>query len=323
MKYNRRKFIRQASLAATLPFAISKLSSCTSSNSEAETTSTQPDFAISQYGIQLWTVKDQMAIDPKATLQGLASYGYKQIESFGGENGIFWGMTPAEFKAYLDEVNLTAVGSHCNPEYTVDETLLEEFKKLADDAATVGMKYLTNPFPGPISTYDEWMKVAEGLNIQGEICRVAGIKTGYHNHHGEFMKLPDGQIPYKLLLDNTSADLVDFEMDIYWVIKAQEDPAKWLNEYPNRFKLCHVKDLHKAARIAEIEQSETLDGEFWPHSTSCQLGTGQIDFDTILPIAKAHGITEFIVEQERFDNSTSMQDAEKNATYMNKLTPAA
>lgn len=322
MKYNRRTFIRQASLAATLPLAFSQFSSCTS-ESKKETTSDKPGFLIDQYGIQLWTVKDQMAIDPKATLRSIASFGYKQIESFGGENGIFWGMSPAEFKAYLNEIGLTAVGSHCNPDYTIKTELKDEFRQLAEDAATVGMQYLINPFPGPVSTYDDWMKVAEGLNQQGEICKEFGLKSGYHNHHGEFMKVGDDQIPLKLLLDNTDADLVDFEMDIYWVVKAQQDPVKWLTDYPNRFRLCHIKDLHKPGRIAEIESSEPLEGDFWPSDTSCQLGTGQIDYTAILPVAKEKGVKEFIVEQERFDNSTSMKDAEKDASYMNQFLPKA
>jgi sugar phosphate isomerase/epimerase len=319
MTYNRRKFIRQAALAAAIPFTYSQLIGCTSS-SENKTTDTEskPNFSINKYGIQLWTVKEQMAQDAKATIKEIASFGYKQIESFGGESGIFWGMKPAEFKAFIDEQGLQAIGSHCNSEYSVNIALQDEFKKLCEDAAGVGMKYLTNPFPGPIATYDEWMKVAEGLNRQGEICKQFGLKTGYHNHHLEFIKVSDGQIPYKLLLDNTDKDLVDFEMDIYWVVKAKEDPIKWLNDYPGRYKLCHVKDLHKSERITEIENTETLDGDFWPHSTSCEIGTGQIDFDTILPVAKQNGVEEFIVEQERFDNSTPLQAAQKDAGFMNK-----
>ncbi len=321
MNYNRRKFIRQASLAATLPFAFQQLSSCKSENKTTDSPETETGFSINQYGIQLWTVKDQMAIDPKVTLKNIAAYGYKQVESFGGENGIFWGMSPAEFKKYLDELNLTAISSHCNPAYTIDTKLTDEFRKLAEDAAAVGMKYLINPFPEPINTYDEWMQVAEGLNKQGKICQEFGLKAGYHNHHGEFMKVSDDQIPLKLLLDNTDAQLVDFEMDIYWVVKAKEDPISWLSQHPGRFKLCHVKDLHKPERIAEIERTETLEDDFWPHATSCELGTGQINFDEILPEAKKLGVGEFIVEQERFDGSTSMQDAEKDAKFMNKYLP--
>lgn len=319
MTYNRRKFIQKAALAATLPFAYSQLIGCAASSENGEdTTSSKPDFSIDKYGIQLWTVKEQMAQDAKATLREIASFGYKQIESFGGEAGIFWGMSPADFKSFLDEQGMSAIGSHCNPEYTVNPALESEFKKLCEDAASVGMQYLTNPFPGPISTYDEWMKIAEGLNKQGEICKEFGMKAGYHNHHGEFMKVGDEQIPYKLLLDNTDKDLVDFEMDLYWVVKAKQDPIKWLNDYSGRYKLCHIKDLHKAERITEIESTEINEDDFWLHQTSCVLGTGQIDFDTILPVAKASGITEFIVEQERFDNSTPLEDAKKDAGFMNK-----
>lgn len=319
MSYNRRKFLQKAALAATLPFAYSQLVGCASSSENSnESTLPSSDFSIDKYGIQLWTVKEQMALDAKVTMQEIASFGYKQIESFAGESGIFWGMQPNEFKLFIDDLGVSAIGSHCNPEFTVNVALEDEFKKLCEDAESVGMKYLTNPWPGPISTYDEWMKVAEGLNRQGEITKEFGLKTGYHNHHGEFIKVGDDQTPYKLLLDNTEKDLVDFEMDIYWVVKANEDPMKWLKDYAGRYKLCHVKDLHKPARIAAIESTETRDDDFWLHQTSCVLGTGQINFDAILPFAKENGVKEFIVEQERFDNSTPLQDAQKNAQFMNQ-----
>ena len=53
-----------------------------------------------------------MAKDPKGVLKQLASYGYKQIESFEGGKGMFWGMSNTEFKSYMDELGNE---DHCQP----------------------------------------------------------------------------------------------------------------------------------------------------------------------------------------------------------------
>ena len=33
-----------------------------------------------------------------------------------------------------------------------------------------------------------------------------------------------------------------FELDVYWAVMGQQDPIEWLENYPDRFKLLHIKD---------------------------------------------------------------------------------
>jgi sugar phosphate isomerase/epimerase len=321
MNFNRRNFIQKVGLAAATPLLFNELLACRSKSSSETTDTTKIVDAISKggidtFGIQLWTVKEDMAKDPKATLKALASYGYKQIESCDTGKGIFWGMPAADFKKYIDEIGLSMVSSHCNPDFTTHEEKSDEFKKLVDDAALVGLKYLLNPFPGEnIKTSDDFKKIAQGLNRQGEITKAAGLRTGYHNHHFEFLPLADGGIGEELLLNNTDAALVDFELDLYWNIKAGQTPQEWFDKYPNRFKLVHVKDLYPAEKVAEIDAKEKATG-FWPAGASTELGKGRIDFPTILAGAKKAGVDYFIVEQERFDGSSPLASAKLDADYM-------
>lgn len=322
MYQNRRNFIKKAGILAASPIVLNQFLACKSEGNKTETTPTDastPAFKLEAFGIQLWTVKEDMAKDAKATLKSIADYGYKQVESFEGEKGIFWGMKPAEFKTYLDEIGLSCISSHCNPAYSTDKTKAEEFKKLADDAASVGIKYLLNPFPGEYKTKAEWIALAEGLNKQGEICKAAGIRAGYHNHHFEFEKIEGDFMPEQYLLENTDPALVDFELDIYWNVKSGQNPEEWFKKYKNRFKLCHVKDLFKEERVKEIESTEKSDSNFWPLGASTTLGNGRIDFPTILQTAKENGVEYFIVEQERFDNSSPLQDAGTDADYMKQF----
>jgi sugar phosphate isomerase/epimerase len=299
----RRNFIQTAGLSMAAIYGSQYLQSCKA--------------GLDTFGIQLWTIKEDMAKNPKATLKAVAAAGYKQIESFTGEKGIFWGMQPAEFKSYITDLGLTMVSSHVDPTFTQKTEDSTAFKKLVADAALVGVKYLINPFPGEFKTGDEWKKTAEGLNKQGVICKASGLTMGYHNHHFEFLPTSDGMIPEQYLLDNTDKDLVKFELDLYWVVKAGQDPIKWLNANKGRIELVHVKDLFKKERLLEIEMSEKpVEGAFWPAGASTTLGNGQINFAEVLKVAKDTGVKYFIVEQERFDNSTPLEDIKKDAAYM-------
>jgi len=55
---------------------------------------------------------------------------------------------------------------------------------------------------------------------------------------------------------------------------------------------------------------------------SCNLGTGKIDFPSILKVAKEHGMDYFFVEQERYDVSTPMESAKIGADYLKNLVLA-
>src|SRR5262249_34488877 len=157
-----------------------------------------------------------MAKDPKVVLRQLAGDGYKQIESFssGPERDIFWGMTAHDFKNYCDSIGLSIVSAHCESDYTLNPELTDEFRQLVDDVAGIGMKYLLNPYMIQLKTVDEFKRAAEGFNKQGEICKQAGLKFGYHNHNYSFRKIGD-VFPQDIMMQSTDPSLVDFEMDIY------------------------------------------------------------------------------------------------------------
>lgn len=243
------------------------------------------------FGIQLWTVKEDMSTNAKDTLQKLSSYGYKLIESFEGQKGMFWGMKHTEFKKYMDDLGMKIISSHCD--YTKD------FERKAAEAAEIGMKYLICPYKGPQKSIDDFKRFADEFNKSGEICRKSGIRFAYHNHDYSFKSI-NGELPQDVMMKGTDKHLVDFEMDIYWVVAAGEDPKAWFAKYPNRFRLCHVKDLAKTAKGHE----------------SVQIGKGTIDFKSILKAAAAQGMKYHIVEQEAFTGTNPLESAEADAKYM-------
>ena len=253
---------------------------------------------LKSFGIQLWSVRDDLAKDPKGVLKQLASYGYKQIESFEGAKGIFWGMSNTEFKAEMDKLGMKIISSHCD--------INKDFEKKAAEAAAIGMKYLICPYKGPQKEIDAFKKFADEFNQKGEICKKNGIRFAYHNHDYSFATM-NGEMGQDVMMKNTDASLVDFELDMYWVVAAGQDIETWLKKYPKRFRLCHVKDRKKNAPLTEKDASVVL-------------GTGSIDYPKILKTAKKLGMEYYIVEQEKWEGTTPMQAAQADAMYMKTLS---
>jgi len=253
---------------------------------------------LKNFGIQLWSVRDDLAKDPKGVLSQLGSYGYKQIESFEGAKGIFWGMTNKEFKAEMDKHGMKIISSHCD--------INKDFEKKAAEAAEIGMKYLICPYKGPQKDIDAFKKFADEFNQKGEICKKNGIRFAYHNHDYSFVNM-NGEMGQDVMMKNTDPKLVDFEMDMYWVVAAGQDIEAWLNKYPKRWRLCHVKDRKKGATDAEKDASVVI-------------GTGSIDYPKILKTAKKAGVEYYIVEQEKWEGTTPMDAAKADAAYMKTLS---
>lgn len=255
----------------------------------------EPDGRIRSFGLQLYTLRDDLLNDPKNILKQVASYGYKQVESYEGPNGMFWGMSNMNFKNTMDDLGMTIISSHCD--------ITKDFEKKADEAAAIGMKYLIYNWPSKKETMDEFKMNAELFNKCGEVCRKAGIRFANHNYDQSFIPI-GGEVPMDVLMKITDPSIVDYQMDIYWVVFGGADPIKWLKKYPNRFRLCHIKDRIKGATERDA---------------SCNLGAGSIDFTPILKTAKQNGMQYFIAEQERYDGTTPMKAVEADAEYIKKL----
>ncbi len=196
----------------------------------------------------------------------------------------------------MDDLGMVIVSSHCD--------INKNFEKKAADAAAIGMKYLICPYKGPQKKLDDFKKFADEFNQKGEICKKNGIKFAYHNHDYTFKEL-EGQMPQDVLMNGTDPALVDYELDMYWVVAGGQDIEAWLKKYPNRFKLCHVKDRTKGATDA---------------ADTCTLGEGSINYPAILKTAKETGMEYYIVEQEKYAGTTPLKAVEANAAYMKKIT---
>jgi len=267
---HRRNFIKQTGLA---------LVACSIAPSLSFTT--KEKLAV---GIQLYSLRETIADNPREILKKLANVGFNEIETFGYSDGQFWGISIAELKEELTKNNLISPSGHYDGNSLIQGDF-ENFKEIISVANQLDQKYIIIPsieedLRGSESDY---LNIAEKFNQAGEMCKSAGITLAYHNHAFEFKKMDD-TTGYDILLNNTDEDLVTFEMDIYWVVRAGINPISLFKKYPGRFKLWHVKDMHK-------ENPEL----------NTEIGNGNIDYTEIFNNAEISGVEHYILEQENFE----------------------
>lgn len=239
----------------------------------ALTAKMQPKSA--NIGLQLYTLRDMMAVSVSATLKLVAAVGYSDLEFAG-----YFGHQPSEIKTILKNEGLSAPSAHI-PLTAFDTSV----NAVIDHALEVGHKYIVIPYLTEEqrgTSIDVYKKLAQQCNSIGEACNKAGLKLAYHHHEFEF-EIRDGEVPFDILLNEVDKDLMDMEMDLYWMAKAQQDPLAYFKQYPGRFTLWHVKDMDKKGNFTDV-------------------GTGVIDFEPIFAQAKLSGVKHKFVERDHTDD---------------------
>ena len=273
----RRQFLRNTAALAAAPLLLPSLARAAK---------------VTNVGLQLYSVREEMLADAVGTLKQLAKIGYKQLESARSAKGHYYGLKPKEIQKICKDLGMTLRSGHVH----VDK----DWKRAVDEAAEAGQSYLVcSSLPSEGQTVANYQKVADTFNKAAEDCKKAGLVFGYHNHEYEFEKA-GGKVLYDILLDRTDPKLVTMELDLGWVIVTGNDPVQYFNKYPGRFPLWHLKDMAR--------------GE--PRST--EFGKGQIDIRKMLQNAKKSGMKYFFVEQEEYAN-TALESITYDYAYLMKL----
>ncbi len=235
-------------------------------------------------GLQLWSLHRDLEANVAKGLDEAKAQRLPLVETAGT-----YGLTPAAFRAELDARGLKAVAAH----FPYDR-LQKDLPGVIAEARTLGAEYIVIPWL-PQEEFDASAAraVAADFNTWGAAIRAAGMKFAFHPHGYEFHPIPGGhgETPFDLLVELTRPEDVSFEMDVFWVAHAGLDPAKLLARYPNRWTLLHVKDLRKGGEVGVGTRSA-------PVEDHVAVGTGQLDWSSILRAAKADGVEYYFIEDE-------------------------
>lgn len=249
-------------------------------------------------GVQLYTLRDLLKKDLAGTIAAVAQAGYQEVETFDYSNGKHSGLSVQDFDALLKKNNLQTPSGHYYLKGFLFEGKDDEWKKAIDDAKALGQRYMVVPYldANERKNLDGYRKLAKRLNTAGELCRNAGMQVAYHNHDFEFAPM-EGTNGMTVLLKETDKSLVQFEMDLYWVTFAGQDPVTLIKKYPGRFPLWHVKDLENGSQKRFTE-----------------VGNGVIDFKKIFDCEKKAGMKHFFVEQDV--SAAPLESIRKSIEYL-------
>ena len=223
--------------------------------------------------LQLYSVREDCAKDLSLTLQAVAQMGYEGVEFAG-----YYDRTAEELRGMCDDLELKVVGTHTGLNTLLGDALTETvaFNKI------LGNPYLIVPGLGGeyTNSQDAWRNIAKHFNEIAEKIADQDMFVGYHNHTGEFKPL-EGEVPWDTFGSNTH-DSVVLQIDTGHVLRAGADNVTFIERYPGRSKLVHIK-----------EYSATND--------KALIGEGDMPWDDVFHAFETVGGTEwYIVEQESY-----------------------
>lgn len=263
-------------------------------------------------GVQLFTVKAELAADLPGTLKALKDAGYEVVETAGTQ-----GKTPVEFKGLVEAAGLKVRSAHTS----MTDLIAAGDQKIAD-AVALGAEWLVASSPKPpmaldptkdwvvamgeAMTVDAYAYNAEQISILAPKVKAAGLKFAYHNHPMEFKDLGGGKTGYEVLLTGADAQALRLEMDLGWVAVSGQDPVAMMKKYADRLDLLHVKDMARD------------DGEPTGYR-SVEIGNGMIDWKGVFDAAKAIGVKGYFVEQEAPYKKPVLVSLAESKAYLDKL----
>jgi len=285
---DRRRFLKLTGAAVAASAAAAPLLRALEGHADAERTE-----RIDRIGIQLYTVRNEMKANVDRTLARLAQIGYKEVEFAG-----YFGRTPTQVAESLTANGLTAPGAHIG----IADIRGPNWPRMLDAAHTMGHQYLIVAWLDlkDRASQDGYKAIADSMNGASAAAARAGVTIGYHNHDFEFTPL-DGRTGLDVMLERTAGLPIAFEMDLYWMVKAGQDPLAWFAKWPGRFPLVHVKDS------AGPPKHEMRD-----------VGAGSMDWKQIFARRKQAGIKHYFVEHD--EPGDAFASAAASFAYLKTLT---
>jgi sugar phosphate isomerase/epimerase len=237
-----------------------------------------------EYGLQLWSIREELEKNYREAILKVGALGYCGVEFAG-----YGGLSAGEMKALLKEANLAPIGSH-----TAIETFENSFAQDLAYHKEIGTPYILCP-SADLSTPEKVQHLVDVLNEAAALAKGSGIKIGFHNHQHEFKKF-DGKYILDIIAENTTDDVL-FELDVYWIRYAGEDPFAWIQKLGSRVELIHIKQIGK-------------------DNANVEVGEGDIDIKEL--VAASVYAKHFIVEQEGYDKPV-WDTTKNNIDYLKGL----
>lgn len=287
------------------------------------------NHSLTRIGVGLFTIPKLLDEDFAGAMQLLAAIGYQEVELFGpypfsvpaahaGWQPIaaalgmkqtgYYGLTPHEVKAILDQNGLQSPAMHSDL-----GTIRQRLPEIAAAAHIIGQRYVVLPSipEAERQTLDDYKRLAEEFNQIGARALAEGIRFAYHNH-GYGLRAVAGQIPFQLILEQTDPALVAMELDLYWNTAGGGDPVAYLRDYPGRFPLMHIKDMTQRFPVPDNMDNPSAWISLFPFVSDA--GSGVLDLTAIIGQGLQAGTQHFFVERDLAPNP--VETLQKSYTHL-------
>lgn len=243
-------------------------------------------------GLELYTVRKELARDLERTLAEVAAIGYSYVE-------VVWppaAQNPPELRRILDRVGLRATSGHISA-----SAFDVGWDRRLDAAKTIGHEYLfCASLPRDArQTLDDWREWGDRFNRAASVARKHDMWLGFHTEPDHFTPIA-GQIPYDVFVERTDPALVRHQLDVGNVAMAGRDPLEYLTRWRDRYWSFHIKDVPTFGAMGDTE-----------------LGAGKLDLRRILSSVGSLEQKLLYVEQE--GSADSLTSARKDFAYLSTL----
>ena len=223
--------------------------------------------------LQLYSVREDCTRDLPGTLEAVAKMGYEGVEFAG-----YYERDAKELRTLCDDMGLKVISTHIG----LDTLLGDELKRTIEFHQILGNRFLIVPglAESRRNSRAAWLDTAKVFNEIAELLEPEGMRTGYHNHSIEFTPM-GGELPWDTFFGNTRPDVV-MQVDLGNALHGGADPVPFLERYPGRATLVHLKEYSSTNEKALI-------------------GEGEVRWNDVFALCESTGGTEwYIVEQESY-----------------------
>ena len=168
---------------------------------------------------------------------------------------------------------------------------------------------ITGMYRFDYSSKENVLSLAKRLNEAGAKLKENGITLLYHNHNVELLKVDEKNRAYDVLIEETQPENVGFEFDSYWFTEGGADAKAYMQKLGKRMVLWHATD--RGSRQNGVSMTPIL-------KTDCvELGTGNMDLEGMLAIAKENGVEAVVLESHKnwIDNNP-IKSLQVSACYL-------
>jgi sugar phosphate isomerase/epimerase len=227
-------------------------------------------------GLELYSVRDELARDAHGTVRAVAAMGYEIVEFYAPY--FEWSSLDAKkMRSVMDDVGVRCLSTHNDAKSFTANGLLHAIEL----NQILGSKFIVFADAVKGDSLDGWKRVAENLNETTEKLKPLGLRTGFHNEELDFT-LMGGQRPIEVLAANTSKSVM-LQLDVGTCLEAGYDAVAWIKKNPGRINSMHCKDWSP-------EPSKGY---------SVLFGEGVAPWNNIFAVAeKTGGIEYYLIEQE-------------------------